>query len=397
MYQTIKVDPRAKLGSIDQGRMIIVPVPVAEIRTDPTFPVEPDLVKRYRVMALQNGFIPAVLLRLGPDDGLEIVDGYHRVAVAILLGLNYIDAQIVECSEQQFWDMRIGSAISHHTVADDRLHVWMLEAWTSSDWAKQDQDDLARAAYAIYTDSSQPKRRKRSDPGAADVAALRDWFAERGRMWGRPVGQISKVILEKSGLVSRFETTILDRAVTRGLDYEQFKRTQAAFRPDGNRPRREPLPREVDSFIDLHLGKPSPEQIESIREQAAQTPLGQKRAEHNDGQKSLTDAREKLSYLQSARHRIGDIVALPVDLPALLDQEPHFKAHVAAFFTAVDQLAARLDLAQRWDQTKIVAQLARAEQELREALAELQALRASKKPVSPLAVALSSAELERIG
>lgn len=379
-YKTVKVDSTINLGALDQGRMIIEEVFIDDIVVEKDFPVEPDLVQRYTVMARENGFIPALLLRLNPNGTLSVIDGYHRCAVAAALGLRRIEAQIVECSDQQFWDMRIGSAISHYVISDDRLHLWMLEAWNVSPWAKRNDQQLVKAAYQVYT--GRDPRKPKGQGGSPDTADLFAWFDERAKMWGRSAGQVAKIVIEKSGLARKFETSILNVATRRGLDFEGFAQTSAAF----SVLRREPPEKTVNRFIDEKIDrKPTRQQVESVRSQAAQTPMGQQRIQHHQ---ATSDALAKLGYLQAARYRIEDIVNLTVDLQSMIEQNEPVKRQIVEFFQAVEELAQRLGFPNDWNNAGLTSK--------RSVLPNDGKGQSGAVQLSPSHLALSSTEIEHM-
>lgn len=96
-------------------------------------PVDPINVEIKKKSIQENGFGQSVTIWLYNG---RIIDGFHRVVGAKEVGLKSIPCQVIDCTEDAFWDQRIQSARQHHRVEDDRLIVWMFESWKLTPWHK---------------------------------------------------------------------------------------------------------------------------------------------------------------------------------------------------------------------------------------------------------------------
>lgn len=65
---------------------------------------------------------------------MRIIDGFHRVEAAKRLDWPVIDAFVKDCSEEEFWDFRIQSAMQHHKITSERLVMWITDCWKTTKW-----------------------------------------------------------------------------------------------------------------------------------------------------------------------------------------------------------------------------------------------------------------------
>jgi hypothetical protein len=155
---------------------------------------------------------------------VHVIDGFHRSEAARRLGLSTIKVHLIDCDEKHFWDLRISATTEHKAVANDRLHMWMLDAWNLTDWAKANQSSFAETAYNVYFILY---HRLKKPSLSRDEKPLLDWFGERAKIWGKDAREIARIILDKSGLFVHY-TDLLEKAMRQELTYQQYVSTVRA-------------------------------------------------------------------------------------------------------------------------------------------------------------------------
>jgi ParB-like chromosome segregation protein Spo0J len=98
-------------------------------------PVDEGNVKLEMESLQSSGMVQPVTVWL---QDLRIIDGFHRTEAAKRLGWSEISCNVIDCTEDAFWDARIQSAKQHHAIEAQRLEAWMLESWKATEWAEQD-------------------------------------------------------------------------------------------------------------------------------------------------------------------------------------------------------------------------------------------------------------------
>jgi len=98
-------------------------------------PVDEGNVKLKMESLQSSGMVQPVTVWL---QDLRIIDGFHRTEAAKRLGWAEIPCNVIDCTEDAFWDARIQSAKQHHAIEAQRLEAWMLESWKATEWAEQD-------------------------------------------------------------------------------------------------------------------------------------------------------------------------------------------------------------------------------------------------------------------
>lgn len=119
---------------------------------------------------------------------MRIIDGFHRVVACQCLGLPEIDCIVTECDEEAFWDARIIAARPHATISNQRLAVWVLDSWKSSQWYRTIdrnlvQDTIDRLVHVhIHSENPEIIALAESIWGASEEAFA--WFDEKAKKWG---------------------------------------------------------------------------------------------------------------------------------------------------------------------------------------------------------------------
>lgn len=100
-------------------------------------PVDEGNVKLKMESLQSSGMVQPVTVWL---QDLRIIDGFHRTEAAKRLGWSAIPCNVIDCTEEAFWDARIQSAKQHHAVEEARLSAWIAEAWKTTEWAQSPVD-----------------------------------------------------------------------------------------------------------------------------------------------------------------------------------------------------------------------------------------------------------------
>lgn len=212
----------------------VVKVQVARLEID--LPLDANNVTEKAASMRASGLIQPLTLW---QQDLRVIDGFHRIAAAKLLGWTDIDAIVKDVSEEAFWDARIQSARQHATISDDRLAVWVSACWQSSEWPakldlskwrpgvddaawgtrfrKRDTRELtpahkqvAEALWLIRTDQVEN----------GDKERLGAWFNDKATKWSMTMDDLEKIIY---GLVSlpqpndEFEKVV----ASKGLSFDE--------------------------------------------------------------------------------------------------------------------------------------------------------------------------------
>jgi hypothetical protein len=214
----------------------VVKVPVDSLEID--LPLDSANVTEKKLSMESSGLIQPLTLWQGPT-GLRVIDGFHRIAAARLLGWQEIDAIVKSVSEEAFWDARIQSARQHASISNERLAVWVTSCWQASEWPgkldlskwRPGTDDatfsvrfrkrethsltpahkqVAEALWLLRTDQVQP----------GDKERLAAWFQDKATKWAMTLDELEKIIY---GLVALPQPNVpFEQAVvSKGLSFDK--------------------------------------------------------------------------------------------------------------------------------------------------------------------------------
>lgn len=188
----------------------IVRVPVASLVIDMALD---DNNVAEKVMSMRNnGLIQPLTLWI---DDLRVIDGFHRVAAADILGWQNIDAIIKDIDEEAFWDARIQSARQHADISNERLVQWVISCWKASEWPTKlnlsgvdpehakvlrsgqsrfegkltqaltdEHKQIAEALWLLRTDQVEP----------GDKEKLAGWFEEKAIKWSMSMRELERIV-----------------------------------------------------------------------------------------------------------------------------------------------------------------------------------------------------------
>jgi len=123
---------------------------------------------------------------------LMIADGFHRTKAALELGLENIEALVLDCTEEEFWDKRISQAKKHTSIADDRLYEWIISSWKLSSFYKSEGiKDFIEEIYNVHHGLSGSV----AHSSKAEYQMILQWLIEKANLWGHPVQKVAEKIL----------------------------------------------------------------------------------------------------------------------------------------------------------------------------------------------------------
>ncbi len=117
-----------------------ITLPVKDLVSDVA--VDKEHVERLAASIKAQGQLAPVQIR-----GKDIIDGFHRVAALVQAKVKMVDCISVDCTEEEFLDLRIASALTHEGVKADRAVPWIIaevEAWRSDNVLKLVGQPLVR-------------------------------------------------------------------------------------------------------------------------------------------------------------------------------------------------------------------------------------------------------------
>lgn len=174
------------MSAIQTAFMTVDP---AEIVID--MPISPANLAAKKASIAESGIVQPITLWIRD---LRVIDGFHRAAAAVELGLKAVPAVVVDCSEEAFWDARIQSAKQHHGIEADRMTVWMLNCWQASALAQTgDRQEWLRHVY---------KANQTGETG--ESLPFVQWFANHAQKWGaKDWSTVASAILESQQVIPR--------------------------------------------------------------------------------------------------------------------------------------------------------------------------------------------------
>lgn len=154
-----------------------VTLPVTDLVSDVA--VDREHVERLAASLKAQGQLAPVQIR-----GKDIIDGFHRVAALIEIGIETVDCIDVECTEEEFLDLRIASALTHEGVKADRAVPWII-AEVEKVWPGQE-------AYSIFKSAADAGKGRDAQPDiwanlkaetwGVVVATLANWLSAHRRL-----------------------------------------------------------------------------------------------------------------------------------------------------------------------------------------------------------------------
>lgn len=155
-------------------------VPLAQLKSDVA--VDQVHVRELEDSIKAMGQAQPLLIK---ENDLSIIDGFHRAAAMQGLGFEKAEAVIWDCTGEDFWDLRIMSAVLHKNVTFARAVDWIEQAFTTSPIASKH-----KSAYAVF----HAARLGFAKP------EVKDWAQSKAVKWGLSVGAIENWLLTKQSL-----------------------------------------------------------------------------------------------------------------------------------------------------------------------------------------------------
>lgn len=115
---------------------------------------------------------------------IEIIDGFHRLEALRLLKADTAHVNLIECSQEEFRDARITSAVTHKGVVFPRVVKWAQESFEASPWVNKMQ-----GAEAFHLDRAnqfpRPYRQAlRRGLTPEDILNITGWVRDKSAVWG---------------------------------------------------------------------------------------------------------------------------------------------------------------------------------------------------------------------
>lgn len=301
-----------------------------------------------------------------------VINGFHRAECARRLGYSELKATLIDCDESTFWDMRISATTEHRAVTDDRLHLWMLDAWMLTEWAKLNPATFARTAYQVYVYIY--NQLERPDQLTEQQRSIVEWFNQRAVIWAKSPKEIAKIILDKSGLLLRY-SDLLDVAAMRNIDYTSYCKAVETLSTDTTALTSGIKRRDIGKFITANIGHNEWRTITQIKADERQATINAEIQRHDDIKKPstlVTHVSSQLSRLRSVQYTVDDIVNGNTDYDACVAVNPAIDDQVARFLSAADTLAEWAGVDRRWKTSILKKENARLREQMRELQAKLQ-------------------------
>lgn len=378
-----------ELATIDPGEVEAMPVD------------EQRLADLEREIVASGGIKLAVHAWRDASGRLHIMDGLHRCEAARRLKISAISAVVYDITEAEFWDNRISSAKEKgQVVTDQRLHLWMLEAWRLTPWSKRDDANFAQAAYEVYCYLYNRLKEERKQFNK-EQRAVADWFDEKGAIWGKSATEVASIIVAQSGLLIPY-SEFLAEAARQGVPYDKYCAVVSKVKEVGAT---EDFTR---SDIKSIFSKSSVENVaapsevirlrkeEDERRRKQQIARAEQMRNTEQGKAILARGRARdavtvVYRVASVSSAIDELLKLEVDADSVLAVRQDVMARINDIFGAVNRLANWAGIEQRWQTNDLVAE----NEKLRQRVAQLEEQAKRQATVTPDALALSSTDISR--
>lgn len=154
-------------------------------------PVDPTHVQTLVRSIEQSGQLSPLLVW---DQNNQVIDGFHRLEALRTLRVSEAWCNLVECSEEEFRDARITSAVIHKGVVFPRVVKWATEAFAQTKWNEKIN---AIQAFKLDHQTQFPKGyRKALREGFTkeEIEEVLDWVRTKSKIWGLKPLQITNML-----------------------------------------------------------------------------------------------------------------------------------------------------------------------------------------------------------
>lgn len=112
------------------------------------------------------------------------MDGFHRLEALRLLKADTAHINLIDCSQEEFRDARITSAVTHKGVIFPRVVMWARESFEASPWV-----NTMQGAEAFHLDRAnkfpRPYRQAlRRGLTPEDILKITGWVTDKSAVWG---------------------------------------------------------------------------------------------------------------------------------------------------------------------------------------------------------------------
>lgn len=184
------------LKSLDRVQMLI---PVEKLAHD--VPVDHRHVETLRKSICTYGHLDPILVW---TEGNKIIDGFHRYEALRLEGAKDVLCDLVNLSEEEFFDARITSAVTHEAVTFARIVVWAKESFSLTRWKNKIKPSVA---FRVNKDIESLSRTFSS----SELEELQLWVSHKAEIWGLPEFQIARFLEIEEIIRPEFITMVRDR------------------------------------------------------------------------------------------------------------------------------------------------------------------------------------------
>jgi len=205
---------KPKEGNVSE--MEIVQIQVKDLVID--LPVSDTNVAQKKASLGGVGMVQPITVWKNGDQ-YRIIDGFHRVAAAGLLGWDTVPSVVRDCSEEAFWDARIQSAKQHSDISEERLRAWIGECWRASKWGvprfpahKPGTESVLQALCESGLYKNALWLSNGNEPQTPEQRSLDAWLQLRAAGWGVSKFHILDCIIKE------FLTPYEIRYLARGLN-----------------------------------------------------------------------------------------------------------------------------------------------------------------------------------
>lgn len=151
-------------------------------------PVDEGHVQTLMTSLGQLGQLSPILVRFETN---EIIDGFHRVEALRRLGCTDARCRLISCSDEEFRDARITSAVLHKGVEFSRVALWTQEIFAATPWGDRlKASDAFKLATATPYKNVYRKIVAENNLSKNEAREIVDWARQKGEVWGIGLSQI---------------------------------------------------------------------------------------------------------------------------------------------------------------------------------------------------------------
>lgn len=166
-------------------------IPLTELAHN--VPVDREHVQTLARSIEQSGQLSPILVWIQDS---QIIDGFHRIEALRVVKTDIALCNLIECSEEEFRDARITSAVTHKGISFARVATWTRDVFRNTPWASQ-----IKASQAFHLDQSARyprgkdyRRALRSGLKYEELQELLSWVKHKSSIWGLKPEQIANML-----------------------------------------------------------------------------------------------------------------------------------------------------------------------------------------------------------